>query len=165
MQLRKLDRSFYLDNSHLQQTLDGDGSRKTRGYGILVIEIEGKAGSTKWGIPLHSHLQNKACFPLETTMVDGEQRKTGLNYSKALLLTKDSYISNAIFQIPDEQKNTISRSQKTITKEFKQYVVKYIKAAKKDDHWILNNREYRFSTLKNYNKELGILDDSDNDNA
>lgn len=156
MLLRKLDYSFYQENTHLQQTLDGDGRSKTRGYGILVIDIEGAEGSTKWGIPLHSNLQNRACFQLGTKEFDGEIFKTGLNYSKALLLKKDSYISNAIYQIPVEQKNVISKSEKTIVEDFKKYVEKYIKAAKKDDNWILNNREYRFSTLKNYNVELGI---------
>jgi hypothetical protein len=156
MQLRKLDYSFYQENGHLKQTLDGDGRGKTRGYGILVIEIESKVGSTKWGLPLHSNLQNRACFPLSTTERNGKTFKTGLNYSKALLLTKDSYVSNAIYHIPVDQKNALSKSQKLIANEFKRYVERYIKAAQKDDNRILNNREYRFSTLKNYNAELGI---------
>nr|WP_045625929.1 hypothetical protein [Vibrio parahaemolyticus] len=156
MQLRKLDYSFYQENSHLEQTLDGDGRGKTRGYGILVIEIEGAVGTTKWGIPLHSNLQNRACFQLDTVEYDGKTFRTGLNYSKALLLKKDSYVSNAIYQIPVEQKDAISKSEKAIAEDFKKYVEKYIKAAMKDDNRVLNNREYRFSTLKNYNVELGI---------
>ena len=34
-----------------------------------------------------------------------------MNYSKALLLKKDSYVSNAIYQIPVEQKDAISTEQ------------------------------------------------------
>lgn len=156
MQLRKLDFSFYKENTHLQQTLDGDGKGKTRGYGILVIEITAVEGTTKWGIPLHSNLQNRAGFPLDSFESSGKKFITGLNYSKALLLSKDSYVSNAIYKIPVDQKDKISRSEKEIEKEFKKYVEKYIRAAMKDDNRVLNNREYRFSTLKNYNVELGI---------
>lgn len=158
MKLRKLDHSFYKENKHLKQTLDGDGKSKTRGYGILVIELDNK---TKWGIPLHSNLQNKACFQLGTVEYDGEIFKTGLNYSKALLLEKDSYVSNINFVIPTDQKDFISRSSKAIAAEFERYVKKYIRAAKRDDNRVLNNREYRFSTLKNYNEELGVNSDDD----
>lgn len=153
MKLRKLDYSFYDENTHLEQTLDGDGRNKTRGYGIVVIEL--MDGMT-WGIPLHSNLKNDACFVTHTEEVEGEERQVGLNYSKALLLTKPSYISGAKFVIPDEQKDCIARSERTISREFEKYVRKYIRAVRTSNARILNSREYRFTTLSNYKMELGL---------
>lgn len=158
MELRKLDYSYYDDNSHIQKALDGDGRGKTRGYGILVISILDQSGNpTKWGIPLHSNLQNKACFPLGTKeKPDGTETKTGLNYSKAILLTKESYVSDQVYLIPEDQKNAISKSERKITDDFEKYVKKYIKAATLNQQPVLGNKEYKHTTLVNYHTELGI---------
>lgn len=153
MKLRKLDYSFYDENAHLEQTLDGDGRNKTRGYGIVVIEL---ADGMTWGIPLHSNLQNDACFVTHKELVDGQERKVGLNYSKALLLAKPEYISTAKFGIPDAQKDAIARSERKIKKDFEKYVRAYVRFVRTGNARQLNSRDYRFTTLSNYKKELGL---------
>lgn len=148
MEIRKLDYSFYSNNSHLKQTLS-----KERGYGIVVISLE---GGLKFGIPLRSNLPNKACFVTKTEIVDGEEQKKGLDYSKALLIADDAYVSAAVFMIPVDEKDAISKKSQEIAEEFEKYVAKYIHAVKNSHAYTLGSREYRFTTLQNYHSELGI---------
>ncbi|EOR8526021.1 hypothetical protein FSP93_RS26805, partial [Escherichia coli] len=42
-----------------------------------------------------------------------------------------------------------------VTKQFSQYVERYVEAVRKNDKNILR-RDYRFSTLINYHAELGL---------
>lgn len=149
MDIRKLDHSFYRDNGHLVQTLT-----KERGYGIVVINT---AGGLKFGIPLRSNLPNKACFVTKTEVQpNGVIQKSGLDYSKALLITSDDYISNAVFFIPTDERDAISKRSREIAKEFEKYTEKYIRAVQNGHERTLGSREYRFTTLQNYHAELGL---------
>ena len=148
MDIRKLDHSFYKDNTHLVQTLD-----KTRGYGIVVISLR---GGLKFGIPLRSNLPNAACFVTKTEIVGGQEQKKGLDYSKAVLIANDTYVSAAVFMIPTDEKDSISKKSQEIADAFEKYVEKYIHAVKNSHKYTLGNREYRFTTLQNYHSELGI---------
>ncbi len=55
IQLRTLTDQFYADNKGLQEALDGSNDGKVRGYGIVVIDLNGLV----FGIPLRSHLNHK----------------------------------------------------------------------------------------------------------
>jgi len=148
MEIRKLDHSFYTENTHLVQTLD-----KTRGYGIVIISLR---GGLKFGIPLRSNLPNAACFVTKTEVIRDQQQKKGLDYSKAVLITDDTYVSDAIFMIPADEKDAISKKSQEIADDFEKYVEKYIHAVKNSHRYTLGSREYRFTTLQNYHDELGI---------
>ncbi|OPX55862.1 protein AbiQ [Oceanospirillum multiglobuliferum] len=153
MDLRKLDKSFYPANTHLKQALDLiDGQwipNKTRGHGIVVISIR----NLTFGIPLRSNIQHKSSYPTQGR--HGLPHK-GLDYSKALLVLDSSYISNEIFRIPNSERSKLKDKQHYITQKFSQYVERYVDAVNKEDKNILNSEGYRFSTLQNYHKELGI---------
>jgi protein AbiQ len=147
MNLKKLEDLFYQENSHLVEVLDKDHTnnwtpRKQRGYGIVVCEVDG----LRFGIPLRSHLKHKHG---QKTVGD-----KGIDYSKAVLLTKDSYISSQPFLIPDNEHRILQSKEHWITQQFSKYVQRYIKGRTKNDLNIL--REYRFSTLQNYHTELGV---------
>lgn len=147
MEIKKLEQLFYAENTHLKEVLDKDGSgnwtkNKERGYGIVICNFNG----LKFGIPLRSHIKHDACFITED--------QKGLDFSKAVLLIKDEYISPAPFIIPPEEYKTIVRKSFYITQKFEAYVEKYIKGVTKNDENIL--KPYRFSTLQNYHLELGI---------
>ncbi|ARQ77072.1 hypothetical protein B6D87_23100 (plasmid) [Pseudomonas fragi] len=150
MLLRKLETLFYDENTHLVEVLDKTGDHwdavKTRGYGIVVIELDG----LKFGIPLRSHIhpRNKHCFI--TT-----ERK-GLDYSKAVLLAKDEYISDVPFQIPNDEIKKLRDSAYVIGKQFSKYVARYVRYTKEDPTASVLKREYLYSTLVNYHAELGI---------
>jgi protein AbiQ len=79
-----------------------------------------------------------------------------LDYSKAVLLAKDDYVSNVPFQIPNDEIKLLRDGEHIIAKQFSKYVERYIKYAKQGPNASVLQREYRFSTLVNYHVELGI---------
>ncbi|MDQ7731047.1 type III toxin-antitoxin system TenpIN family toxin [Halomonas sp. SpR8] len=147
MLIQKLEAEFFEENSHLVEVLDKrngvwDGE-KERGYGILLISYN----SLRFGIPLRSHIKHKFCF-----FTDGSK---GLDYTKAVLLVKDDYISQTPFMIPSDEYVKIKDRTHHIGDKFSKYVNKYVDGVGKNDRNVL--RDYRFSTLQNYHKELGLL--------
>jgi protein AbiQ len=148
MELRKLENLFYEENAHLVEVMDKSAGKwnddKTRGYGIVVIE----AGELRFGIPLRSGIRQEHAF----ITVAGTGK--GLDYSKAVLLLKDEYISEIAFKIPDAEFVRIKEKSHRITLEFTKYVKHYKKGVANADRNVL--RPYKFSTLQNYHKELGL---------
>ena len=147
MELRKLAEIFYAENHHLVEVLDKskDGkwdSKKTRGYGIVVCEYKG----LRFGIPLRSKITHKFCFKTADDK--------GLDFSKCVLLSKDGYISNEPFTIPNDEHKKILDSAHIIKHKFTKYVEHYVKGLSNSDENIL--KSYAFSTLKNYHVELGF---------
>lgn len=147
IQLRTLTDQFYADNKGLQEALDGSNDGKVRGYGIVVIDLNG----LMFGIPLRSHLNHKFGFVSERS----EGVKKGLDYTKALLIQKEEYVSRA-YKIPAPEFIHINDNKEKIQEDFNKFVNRYIEAHVKNDENILRN--YRYSTLKNYHKELGLED-------
>ena len=90
MHLKKLDQSFYNENTHLVQVLDKDSNgnwdeKKTRGYGFIFIQIE--AGLT-FGIPLRSKIKHDASYitKREPDVNDSRVKGKGLDFTNALLI-------------------------------------------------------------------------------
>ncbi|EDZ3589502.1 hypothetical protein GOG43_17635 [Salmonella enterica subsp. enterica] len=161
MELKKLDSSFYTDNPVLRQALDFDqqtgqwAEDKTRGHGIVQIELNGLV----FAIPVRTYVKHNACFILEVNRDDRSVKGMGLDYSKAMLIRVPNHITNSVFLLRNKTsaKKLIGKEEH-ITKQFTKYVDRYIKAVSKQDRRILNNPEYRFTTLINYHRELGISD-------
>ncbi len=155
MQLKKLAPSFYTDNSHLEQALDNFNGQwqvgKVRGYGVVIISIN----DLTFAIPLRSNIKHKASYITVKSQQKGIQGK-GLDFSKALLISDDSYISNDIFKIPYNERSRLRNKETYITEIFENYVNDYIEAVNKQDLHILQSNEYRFTTLINYHKQLNI---------
>lgn len=147
IQLRTLTDQFYADNKGLKEALDGSNDGKVRGYGIVVIDLKG----LMFGIPLRSHLNHKFGFVSERS----EGVTKGLDYTKALLIQKEEYVSRA-YKIPAAEFIHINDNKEKIQEDFNKFVNRYIDAHFKKDENILRN--YRYSTLKNYHKELGLED-------
>jgi protein AbiQ len=156
MQLKKLDYSFYGDNSHLIEVLDNHGGLwekgKTRGYGVVVIDFKG----LMFAIPLRTNIRHDAAYITVNNPTQGIKGK-GLDYSKAVLITKQSYISNEPFKIPSDERKKLLNKEHSVTQHFEKYVGRYIKAVNVADRNILNSKEYRHTTLQNYHTELGLL--------
>lgn len=154
MLIKKLEDLFFQENKHLVEVLDKEKGAwvsslvKQRGYGIVLIELK-ELNGLKFGIPLRSNIRHRECF--KTT----EDENKGLDYSKAVLLTKDSYIASEPFMIPPEEYIKVKDREHHITQMFTKYVEKYISGVMKGDQNVL--RRYQFSTLQNYHAELGIL--------
>ncbi|EHF5043414.1 TPA: hypothetical protein L8Q31_005053 [Klebsiella pneumoniae] len=164
MELKKLDESFYTDNPVVIQALDfnivnnewmsHDG--KVRGHGVVQIDIDGLT----FAIPVRSNIKHDASYILEVNRDENKDRRIkgmGLDYSKALLIRKTEHISNNIFVLrTKEAGRKLQGKEQHIQKQFNKYVMRYVKAVEKNDRRILNDEEYRFSTLVNYHVELGI---------
>lgn len=157
MLLKKLDQSFYDENTHLKEVLDlKDGvwiEGKTRGYGIVLIELNGLT----FGVPVRSNIRHKASYITNRSNQPGILGK-GLDYSKALLLAKPDYISSMPFKIDTRQHELLKDKAIFISKSFEKYVTKYVRAIRKADSNVLTSNEYRYTTLQNYHIELGIED-------
>lgn len=162
MELKKLDRSFYQNNPVVLEALDFDArtnswldSGKVRGHGIVQIQLN----SLTFAIPVRSHIRHDDCHIIERDLGMNGVRGMGLDYSKAMLITDPSYVSAEIFLLKNKKaaKDLISK-EAHITKQFSQYVNRYVKAVKKNDRNILY-RGYRFTTLINYHAELGLTEE------
>lgn len=151
MKLRKLDVSFYPAHTHLVQALDNEDGNwiqgKIRGYGIAVIDFRGLT----FAIPLKSKITHNAAYFTKNKGIKG-----GLDFSKALLIKDNSFISNEIYKIDAEQHKKLQGKEKFIVDKFNKYVEKYIKAASKLDKNILQSQEYRYTTLQNYHSDFGL---------
>lgn len=166
MILKKLDESFYVDNPVLIQALDFNnkerkwmlydaaGEKKTRGHGIVKIELNGLI----FAIPVRSNIQHNESFILEVSRSrDRHNKGMGLDYQKAVLIRNSAHISNEYFVLRSKQAGRkLVGKEDHITTMFTRYVEKYIKAVRNNDQNILNSMEYRFTTLVNYHAELGL---------
>ncbi|MFX5470511.1 hypothetical protein ABTD76_09125 [Acinetobacter baumannii] len=162
MELKKLDASFYVDNPVVIQALEFDiasntwmGTSKTRGHGVVQIEIN----SLVFAIPVRSNISHNASFILEKNK-DKSRPKIkgmGLDYSKALLIRDNSHVSNNLFLLSSKTAGKkLQGKHQHITTSFQKYVHKYVDAVQKKDSNILNQMEYRFTTLINYHIELSL---------
>ena len=154
MQLEKLDLSFYDANTNLVEALDnvyGHGIEgKTRGYGVVIINFK----NLTFAILLRSHINHNAAY----LTVNNENKgiRKGLDFSKALLIRDNHYISNERYKIPVEEHKKLQGKAHFIINKFEKYVEKYINAVSKSDKNILHSQEYRFTTLKNYHSEFDL---------
>lgn len=147
MRILKLEQKFFQENTHLVEVLDKDArgvwdGEKKRGYGIALISHN----SLRFGIPLRTHISHKHCY--RTTF------DKGLDYTKAVLLIRDDYISDRPFMIDDGEYVKIKAHAHHISSQFGKYVDRYVLGVGRSDENIL--RGYRFSTLQNYHAELGL---------
>ncbi len=156
----KLSNDFYDENAHLKEILDKekDGSlkNKERGYGVFLVDIEG----VKFALPLRSkmHKNHKDNFTTRIYKDEGKDVRHGLDYSKAVIITEDRFvdISNEFILELKSDYIKIDNKEHHIIQAFKKYVSRYIKGIREGDTRIL--AKYRYSTLQNYHKELGLLE-------
>jgi len=159
MQLKKLNTSFYRGNPIVKNALDYYAldskwdTTKERGHGVVKITIN----DLTFAIPVRSHATHNASLILEVNRKVKHIKGMGLDYSKALLIKDESYISDEVFVLrTKEAGKKLVDKEAHITKMFTGYVEKYINAVKKKDQNILRSAEYIETTLINYHEELGI---------
>lgn len=149
MKLIKLTRDFYNENTHLVEALDNFNGNwqkgKTRGYGVVVVSIS----SLTFAIPLRSNIKHSAAY-----LTKRGEKNVGLDYSKALLITDPAYISGEVFKIPDEEHKLLLNKAHFIESSFQKYVERYVQSLIKSDHNVLNSKQYKYTTLKNYHDVL-----------
>lgn len=156
IKLHQLTQDFYDEHSHLHEVSDknkdGTFSDKGRGYGILMVKVKGY----KFAIPLRSKMNHKENFTTKiVTNNKGKRLRKGLDYSKAVIITDERFVSLYAFKIEQDEFLKIAKAENHIIQSFEKYVERYVMAYNTGDSNIL--KKYGFSTLKNYNQELGCV--------
>lgn len=160
MELKKLDNSFYKDNPIVIQALDFDnhsqswiGGEKVRGHGVVQIEIN----DLVFAIPVRSNIKHNECLILEKNLADPRIKGMGLDYSKAMLIHNEAHVTSNVFRLESKiAAKKLKGKQEHVTKQFTKYVTRYIAAVAKQDKNILKSEGYKYTTLVNYHRELGI---------
>lgn len=117
-----------------------------RQYLHIITDYRGNT----YAIPFRSEITHAFCFRLSS--VDNK----GLDYTKSVIINdvlKYVYLSKK--NIPQNQHNLIVANEVKIKRYFYRYVDDYCKAVQKNDVNVLR-RIGRFSSLKNYHKELNL---------
>ncbi|EHL79324.1 type III toxin-antitoxin system TenpIN family toxin [Bacillus smithii] len=163
IEFRQLTPDFYAEHQHLVEIIDkgkdGKITNKGRGYGVLLVDVYGY----KFAIPLRSrmHINHTDNFTTKIYRYNGKRVRHGLDYSKAVIITEMRFVSKAPFFLADKSDFVkISKSEHIIIAAFEKYVTRYIRAVQKEDKNIL--RRYKYSTLQNYHRELGLIKQESN---
>lgn len=121
-----------------------------RPYLVLLIKIE----EHTFAIPFRSNVEHTSCYKFKNSNRETTS-STGLDYSKAVIITNNTYISDSA-TIDDLEYLELNKKYFFIIKQFKAYVNDY----KKYVAGTLNPykcKKYKFTTLKYFHEELDIL--------
>ena len=118
MQLKILSKEFYDTYSECNEIL----KKSDRPYACLTIEVDG----ILFAIPFRHHIKHKYAFH-----TIGE---AGLDYTKAVIITNGSYLTNEKPTIESKEFAVIKREEPKIRYGFKQYVNQYRRAMKHRDN-------------------------------
>lgn len=116
---------------------------------MVVIE------NNKFAIPFRTNVKHKYCYKFINTNRDTNS-STALDFSKAVIVNDESFIG---VEAKIDQKEFVELSSKSIfiINKFKNFVSKYKKIMQNPGK---NKYEYdlltKYSTLKYFNKELGL---------
>lgn len=151
-QVLHLSPKFYRDypSDKYKEILDKDN----RSYNCLLIDTK-----TDYYIciPYRSEIKHKNAYKFSGTL-RSRSHKSGLDYSKIIIVQNEEYLSNSIALVDNDEYNETVMHIDQIVNESNEYVDKYIAHCNGTN--ILHNREfsrnYQFSTLKYFHKELGI---------
>ena len=85
VELRKLSKEFYKAYPH--NDYPEMESKLGRPYVVLLVEIN----NIKFAIPLRTNIRHSFCYKFKTS--DRETKSsTGIDFSKAVVISKDSYL-------------------------------------------------------------------------
>jgi len=108
-------------------------------------------------IPFRSAITHKNAYMFKNSL-RSQQTKSGLDYSKAVILTDGHYFDTVAAVIDQDEYNEAITNMSRIVNEITEYVDDYISHVKgiKILHQREFQRRYRFSTLSYFHKQLGI---------
>ena len=108
-------------------------------------------------IPYRSEITHPFAY-LFTKSKRSKKHKSGLDYTKILIVDKTEYIDNKDALIDKDEYNETMRNAEKIKREALEYVEDYVEYInkRKTIHPSEFKRKYGFSTLQYFHKELGI---------
>jgi len=145
---------YFIDNSDFVELLDTNNTQKQSSRFHLFINVN--YNGNQFYIPLRSNVKHgNSGFSVPSST----RSNAGLDYRKALIVNDSKYIQRpSIVKIPSSQINHIQSNITAIAKGFSSYVSGYIKSANKNREHL--DSKYKFSTLHNFHKELGVCRNS-----
>ena len=114
-----------------------------------VSEGTVKIDNMTFALPLRSHIKHEYAF------ITDEINSCGVDYSKAVIITNAAYIDTTKQpRIRPNEYKVLANKERTITKEFTDYLLDYKDA-------VINNADrrrytYKYCTLQYFHKELGL---------
>lgn len=145
VELRKLSKEFYESYPHNQ--FPEMEAKSGRPYAVLLVEIN----NLKFAIPLRTNIRHSYCYKFKTS--DRETKSsTGIDFSKAVVISKDSYLGEQT-DINDKEYLELQEKAFFIIKKFKKYVTDYISFKKNGGNEYIARR-YKFSALKYFDEFL-----------
>ena len=141
---------YFIDNSNFIELLDTNNIQKQSSRFHIFVSTSYK--ENQFFIPLRSNIKHGS---MGFSAPSSTRPNAGLDYRKALIVNDDKYIHRPnVVKIPSSQRNHIQANIVAINNGFSNYVNGYIKSANKKREHI--DSKYKFSTLHNFHKELGI---------
>lgn len=142
-EIRRLTDDFYKD---YPVALFPEIERKNnRPYAVLLIKIE----KLTFAIPLRTNIHHSSCYKFKTS--DRKTNSTtGLDFSKAVVISKNKYIGDKTV-INNKEYIELQRKSFFIRNKFKKYVMDYLDVLKGTANKFIIKR-YRYSTLKYFDK-------------
>ncbi|MDR2599956.1 MAG: hypothetical protein LBC73_06735 [Oscillospiraceae bacterium] len=143
---------YFIDNSAFVEMLDPNDliKQSTRCYIFISLKYKGN----QFYIPLRQHI-DLTIGNIGYSLPSSTRPNAGLDFRKALIINNDLYILPlTVVEIASSQMKKITNDIMTIEALFIKYVDGYVKTAVKKRENI--DRLYKFSTLHNFHKELGI---------
>jgi protein AbiQ len=117
MKIIFLSPEFYADFAHCKEILQ----KQNRPYACLAIKIDGKV----FAIPIRHRITHKYAFK---TVGD-----CGLDYTKAVIISKASYISRTPATINQKEYDLIKGTEAMIANGMRRYIALYKKALQYPD--------------------------------
>lgn len=144
---------YFRKNSGFEEMLDPFDLIKQTQRQYIYINVQYKNNNVL--VPLRKKLPGdnpKLYIPVPSE----SKPNAGLDYRKILIVNNSTYIENPTEQkISNSQLNIITAKYDVIEKAVTSYIDGYIKTANKNREHI--EYDYKFSTLHNFQKELGII--------
>ena len=85
VELRKLSKEFY--KAHPHSEYPEMETKENRPYVVLLVNIN----DIKFAIPLRTNIRHSYCYKFKTSDRETDSI-TGIDYSKAVVISKDSYL-------------------------------------------------------------------------
>ena len=150
VELRKLSKEFYKAYPHSKYP--EMEAKENRPYVVLLVEIN----KIQFAIPLRTNIRHSYCYKFKTS--DRETKSsTGIDFSKAVVISKDSYLGEKT-DINDKEYLELQQKTFFIISKFRKYVNDYINYRKHGGNEYVAKR-YSFSTLKYFDDILLNVED------
>lgn len=151
-EIKKLSEQFYKDYPHdqYQEILTKEG----RSYDVVLFEIDYLADCYVC-VPFRTEMKHNNGYKFKFSD-RSKKHQSGLDFSKLVIVSKDDYIGDS--STIDEYKE-LEKQEDYIHNDLEKYIQDYVEHVK--GHVPLHikqfERKYKYSTLKYFHKELGIV--------